>query len=84
MDGLEADVEALLFRHDPIGINFEHNTDEYGPEARTIVPRLAEAATESDLRRIIHEEFTHWFSADIAGPVDRYAEIAREVWQLTH
>ena len=29
-------VEALLFRHDPIGINFGENTDEYRPEAETI------------------------------------------------
>ena len=33
-------ITALLFRHDPIGINFEDNTDEYEPEARTILPRL--------------------------------------------
>ena len=25
---------ALLFRHDPVGINFEVNPDEYQPQAR--------------------------------------------------
>ena len=29
------EVSAILFRHDPIGINFEYNTDEYDPEAGT-------------------------------------------------
>jgi hypothetical protein len=29
-------VADILFRHDPVGINFEDNTDEYYPEARTI------------------------------------------------
>jgi glyoxylase-like metal-dependent hydrolase (beta-lactamase superfamily II) len=80
-EGLVASLEALLFRHDPIGINFGHNTDEYRPEAETIALRLPEAATEGDLERIIHEEFVHWF-ADLAGPADRYAPIAREAWPI--
>lgn len=30
-------MAALLFRHDPIGINFDgENTDEYEPEVETI------------------------------------------------
>ena len=33
-------VAALLFKHDPVGINFDHNTDEYESEAGTILPRL--------------------------------------------
>jgi hypothetical protein len=37
---LFTEVSAILFRHDPIGINFEGNTDEYDPEAGTILPRL--------------------------------------------
>jgi len=31
---------ALLFRHDPVGINFEVNPDEYQSEAGIILPRL--------------------------------------------
>ena len=38
-------VAALLFRHDPIGIAFENeNTNEYEPEAGTILPRVLEFA----------------------------------------
>jgi hypothetical protein len=33
-------TSELLFRHDPVGINFEVNTDEYEPKAGTILPRL--------------------------------------------
>lgn len=79
--GLVAKIEELLFRHDPIGINLGHNTDEYRPEAETITRRLSEATTEHGLQRVIHEEFLHWFAAD-AGPVERYDSIARETWQL--
>lgn len=77
-----ASIEDLLFRHDPVGINFDHNTDEYRSEAETITLRLPEAATEHDLRRIIHEEFVRWFDAGTAGPAERYDSIAREIWQL--
>ena len=75
-------VEALLFRHDPIGINFGHNTDEYRPEAETVTIRLPEANSPRDVMRIVHEEFVHWFGASIAGPRDRYAEIADRVWAV--
>ena len=80
---LVTQVEELLFRHDPIGINFEENTDEYRAEAQTIVMRLPEAAGVDDLRRITHEEFARWFSAQIAGPPERYAVIALEIWALS-
>jgi hypothetical protein len=41
-------ASGLLFESDPIGINFEDNTDEYEPEAATILPRLASVQTWPD------------------------------------
>jgi hypothetical protein len=76
-------VAALLFRHDPIGIAFDNdNLDEYEPEAGTILPRLRSCESPADALCAIHEEFVRWFGADTAGPVERYAEIASEIWQL--
>lgn len=76
-------VAALLFRHHPVGIAFDNeNTDEYEPEAGTILPRLRGCESPADALRVIHEEFVRWFEADIAGPEERYSEIAAEVWQL--
>ncbi len=74
------EILEILFRNDPIGINFEFNTDEYGPEVGTILPRLKEARSPEDLQKIIHQEFVRWFDADIAGTKARYAKIAHEVW----
>ena len=79
------EVAEILFRHDPIGINFETNTDEYEPEVETILPRLEGANSASELRRIVHEEFVRWFSADgvcdyLIGPEEKYEAIAREIW----
>ena len=76
-------VAALLFRHDPIGIAFDNeNTDEYEPEAGTILPRLQRCESHADALGAVHEEFVRWFDADTAGPEERYAEIASEIWQL--
>src|SRR5215471_7106167 len=76
-------VSALLFRHDPIGIAFDNeNADEYDPEAGTILPRLRNCESASDVQRIVHEEFVRWFDAGNAGPEERYTLIAFEIWEL--
>ncbi|MBX3244319.1 MAG: hypothetical protein KF685_07665 [Acidobacteria bacterium] len=77
------DVSEVLFQHDPQGINFEDNTDEYDPETGTILPRLKDCHSESDVLSVIIEEFRKWFSDD---PGDEKAlklaayEI-RQLWQ---
>lgn len=79
---LYSEVEEILFRHDPIGINFEDNTDEYDPEVDTILPRLKTAHSEEDVLDIIHEEFCRWFDSDTVGKKSHpvYKSIAKEVW----
>jgi hypothetical protein len=37
-DKVVRDLEALLFGRDPIGIDFEVNTNEHCPEAERITP----------------------------------------------
>jgi hypothetical protein len=75
-------ITALLFRHDPIGLDFEDNTDEYEPEARTILPRLRTCHSAEEVLTIVHEEFQRWFEAETAGPREKYVEIAAEIWLL--
>lgn len=75
------DVAALLFRHDPVRINFEDNSDEYEPETGTILPRLRNCRSAEDVRKVVHEEFVRWFDADIAGPEEHYTAIAAEIWE---
>ena len=78
------DVSALLFRHDPIGINFEHNTDEYDPEADTIVLRLVDIESTppvDELQQVVHDEFVRWFG-DTAGPHAHYHAITVELQAL--
>ena len=73
-------LSSLLFEEDPVGINFEHNADEYEPEAGTILPRLRSCGSVADVREVVHSEFLRWFDAETAGPVDRYQSIAERVW----
>jgi hypothetical protein len=73
---------ALLYRHDPIGINFEVNPDEYQPEAETILPRLSSCRSAEDVLHVVHHEFVRWFGTGTAGPPERYAEVASQLWQL--
>ena len=76
------EITAMLFRHDPIGLDFEDNTDEYECEARTILPRLKTCRSADDVLTVVHEEFQRWFDPDTAGPCEKYAAIANDVWAL--
>ena len=75
-------VADILFRVDPAGINFEDNTDEYHPETGTILPRLANCASESEVRRVVVEEFTRWFDAETVSRAhqNQFDRIASEIW----
>jgi hypothetical protein len=73
---------ALLFRADPIGINFEDNTGEYAPEVGTILPRLKSCKSADDVLQVVHEEFVRWFGPETAGSREHYRKIAGEVWKL--
>ena len=72
----------ILFRHDPVGINFEFNTDEYNLEVGTILPKLRHASTEREVLEMIHAEFHGWFGVDTAGSIERYERAAGELWGL--
>jgi hypothetical protein len=75
-------VSEALFRADPIGINFDTNTDEYEPEAGTIIPRLRSAKSEEDVQSIVYEEFCRWFSPVSVGPRENFASLSAEIWKL--
>ncbi|MBS1797431.1 MAG: hypothetical protein JSS81_26650 [Acidobacteria bacterium] len=74
-------VAEILFRHDPTGLDFGFNADEYEPEAETILPRLRDCRSADDVERIVREELRRWFDEETAaGP--RIGEIAGEIWGI--
>jgi hypothetical protein len=79
---LYTEVSRLVREADPIGLISKGTPDdEYDPEVSTILPRLREAKSSDDVQRIVHEEFVHWFSAEIAGPAEEYAEVSMKIWE---
>jgi hypothetical protein len=80
-EALFESVSAILFKADLVGINFKNNTDEYEPEAGTILPRLSHAKSVHDVARIIHEEFCRWFGAEESFSVSHYQDVAEQIWK---
>lgn len=79
-EGFFAEASAILYRHDPTGINFGDNTYEYDPEAGTILPRLSGCRSAADVQKIVFKEFCKWFNPETAGDETRYEAIAADLW----
>lgn len=77
---LYEDLLEIYFRHDPIFINYGDNADEYSPEVGTILPKLKNCNSQSDVLDVIYEEFVRWFGED-AGERIEYEKIASETWR---
>ena len=75
-------VSRAMFEHDPIGINFETNADEYDAEAGTVIPRLDSCNSADDVATVLHEEFSKWFGEESAGGRDIYEDLAQDIWKL--
>lgn len=73
-------ITAALFEADPIGINFESNTDEYDSEAGTIIPRLSSCNSSTDVNQIVFEEFCRWFDAESVGDKKSYEQVSGAIW----
>ena len=80
--GLFESISTALFRDDPMGINFQNNTDEYEPEVGTILPRLRTCKSEQDVLNVVYEEFTKWFDPASVGPKERYTKVSAEIWAI--
>lgn len=75
-------VTGLLFRHDPVGINYDFNVDEYDVEAASILDRLPSCGSAGAAQLVVHEEFVRWFGPQIAGPSENYATVSHVLWNL--
>jgi hypothetical protein len=75
-------ITAALFEADPIGINFESNTDEYDSEAGTIIPRLRSCNSAIDVNQIVFEEFCSWFDVASVGDKKGYEQVSGVIWRI--
>ena len=79
--GLYEEVESILFRHDPVGINFEDNTDEYAPEVSTILPKVVRATSRDEVQQVVRDEFERWFGPSTTFREETFEPIAAEVFE---
>ena len=75
-------VTKVMYSHDPMGINFGVNPDEYDLEASTVIPRLVGCNSSNELVTILHEEFVYWFGIEAAGELTRYSALAEDLWNI--
>lgn len=73
---------ALLHRFDPAGLGSDAPVNEYEPEVSTILPRLVRCRNAGEVQDMVHEEFSRWFSPDIAGHRDDYLDVSVALWHL--
>lgn len=75
-------LAQILWEEDPISITLGNNnlSDEYEPEAGTILPRLRDCKTVEDIQGLMYLEFVRWFDAETAGPPERYRRAAERIF----
>lgn len=77
---LYAELAQAFFEVDPVGVNFDENTDEYELEVGTVLPRLKSAKSAADVYTILVEEFTFWFEGSFDPK--RLAVLSERVWRI--
>lgn len=77
-------VAVILLRYDPMRIKCGDNSDEYAPEAKTIMSRIDQAVDTSGLKTIIIEEFQHWFDVDLTQRMQASVldDLVQEIWNM--
>jgi hypothetical protein len=78
---LVAAVSACLFESDAMDIAVYAPVDEYAGEARFVVEHLSEARDPEQMVDIVHRAHQR-FGAEIAGPREKYVDVARPLWVL--
>jgi hypothetical protein len=76
---LFANVTRILFRYDPVGINFGHNEDEYDPEAHDIIRKLQDNNMCAPTTHICKTVFAFWFDPEIAEGFTQYEKMANDI-----
>ena len=73
-------VSDILFRHNPMELDGNHNTGDYDPEIDILLSRIQEAEHLAALQELLWEIFRTDFGAEICGSRERYEVAASEIW----
>lgn len=75
-----ARLTELLLEADPALLDFGFNTNEYDPEAGTILPRLLECESPDAVRAVVRGELVRWFGELVPESPAAYEALAERVW----
>ena len=77
-------LRRIMNKYDPIGIyvNDKTNIDEYDPEIKEIVMRFRGVKDKSEFLNDVHSVFIEMFDKKIAGPKNRYKDLAEDLYLL--
>jgi|GEM_PF-1937288 len=79
---IEQSVADLLLWHDPMGIDYGCNADEYAPEVPDILERLPQCQSVEDVQKMLYEVIGRWFHAYYTHPMECFEPLAIDLWSL--
>jgi Restriction endonuclease len=71
----------LFFESNPLGIAGTSNKDEYRHEVDLVLGSLPTTTSAQDTVRAVRNAFVESFNENIAGPLERYQELGKAVWE---
>jgi len=78
---LQGGLEAIMFKYDPVGINFGTNTDEYHPEVVDILTYLNTSPC-IDVHAFtiwLYELLIYYFDEDLLDTLDSHIPLAEDL-----
>lgn len=78
---LFSEVSRIIFKHDPMNINFGNNPDEYNPEAHDIIAHLQRTDSKRESTKICEDVFIKWFDKYLAKKFKNYKSLANDIWR---
>ena len=74
-------VSDIVFRHNPMELDGNHNTGDYDPEVDMFLSRIREAENLNALQELLFEVFLTDFGEENCGSRERYDVAASEIWK---
>jgi len=77
-------LRDIINKYDPAGLIVDGVTpeDEYDSEIKNILDNFDSSIDKKQFASYIHSIFKQMFNEDIAGPVDKYYNMASEIHDL--
>jgi hypothetical protein len=75
-------VREILTRYNVMELDGPEATAEHDYEAAWLLVPLLEATSFEELSVCVHAYFAAWFTPDLAGPPERFAALAQELWNV--